>query len=352
MTKNELFKNLYKINPDNKILLITHNDLDGSGPVVILNKFFKNVIVRHVTNYAMSWTIIKAVTEELDETEEFDCVVACDISVNEADAELIENHPNHDRFVLIDHHATAEFLNKYDWAAVESKLLDDSFRTIFYEGISEDKPRSSSGTSLLYDYVDYLGLAKDADPEFKLFIHMIATYDTWDWKNTFTGAESCYDLNTLFNIYGSEIFDRLYTERFTGMNETDIDNFNKQNNLVLEIENRKRENFLQYVDKGFQTGSVKIGDKCYSMCLWTGNSYMNDVFERMKEHWPNRDLYIICYGTGISYRSDNPDINVGEISKLYGGGGHVAAGGFKIPLDLQIGYIQAAMTDSTVYIDR
>ena len=74
---------------------------------------------------------------------------------------------------------------------------------------------------------------------------------------------------------------------------------------------------------------------------------------KMKEHWPNRDLYIICYGTGISVRKtdDNKNINVGEIVRMFNGGGHIAAGGFKVPTDLQMGYIQAAFKGCKLDID-
>jgi len=351
MKKEELFKKLYKVKPDDKILLITHIDLDGSGPVVVLKKFFKNVTVTHCANSAMSWLIRKAVTEDMT-NDGYDCVIACDTSVNEADAKLIEESPNKTKFCLIDHHATADFLNQYDWAAVESNLVKDSYRAYFYKGISDDKQKSSSGTSLLYDYIDYLGYS-DHNPEFEAFVHMIASYDTWDWKNTFTDAECCYDLNSLFQIYGYEIFDRVYTERYTTMTPSEIEAFNKQNELLLEIEKNKRDNFLKFVDRNFQTGSIKIGEKFYSMCLWSGaGTYMNDVFDRMKEHWPDRDLYIMCYGTGISIRTDDENINIGELCKQFGGGGHAAAGGFKIPDDLQIGYAQTAITGSTMYIDH
>ena len=349
-TKNELFSKLYKVKPTYKILLMTHIDLDGSGPVVVLNKFFKNVTVRHCSNAAMSWLTRKAVIEDMT-TENFDCVIACDISVNETDAKLIEASENRSKFVLIDHHCTADFLNQYEWATVESNLVKDSFRAYFYEKISDDKQKLSSGTSLLYDYLDYLGYA-DHNPEFEIFVHMIASYDTWDWKNTFTDAECCYELNQLFQIYGYDIFDRIYTERYTTMSAAEIEAFNKQNKLLLEIDTNKRENALKNVDKNFQTGKIKIKDRVYTMCLWSGaGTYMNDVFDRMKEHWPDRELYIIAYGTGISIRSDNPAVNVGEICKELNGGGHAAAGGFKIPENLQIGYAQTAL-NATMYIDH
>lgn len=353
MTKEKLFGKLNKVKTTDRILLITHTDLDGSGPAIILNKYFDNVTVRHCTNTAMSFMVRDAVIKDL-ESGEFDFVIACDISVNGEDAKEIEasNHRNH--FVLIDHHTTAEDLNKYDWAAVETWLLEDSFRAPLYAGMSDDKEKHSSGTSLLYDYLDYIGIIKDAEPEFKAFVHMIATYDTWDWKNTFTDAEICDDLNKIFQVYGSEVFDEIYTKRFTTMNETEIKMFNEQNDLLLKAERIKLETFLKYCWKGYQTGSIKIGEKYYSMCLFSGNSYMNEVFMDMKEHWPDRDLYIICYGTGIALRKtdSNETINVGEIAKEFGGGGHAGAAGFKIPLDLQIGYIQAAIAGSTVYIDH
>lgn len=50
----------------------------------------------------------------------------------------------------------------------------------------------------------------------------------------------------------------------------------------------------------------------------------------MRETYPEIDLFIINYGTGISIRSDKENINVGKIVKTFGGGGHKGSGGFKL----------------------
>ena len=343
-----IFSKLKKVSKHDKVLLITHNDLDGAGPAILFSVVLgkENVEIRHCGNGPMSYLIKNAV---LNEADNYNKIIATDISVNEIDAEIINTSRNIDKFILIDHHSTAMFLNKYDWAVVESSLIEDSFRADYYKNIDENKPRSSSATSLVYDYLDYIGLTNNINTELREFVHNIATYDTWDWINTFNNKKECYDLNLLFFIYGSTLFDEKFTEHFSkSASKTSFfldnqqDDFDKINKTLLEVEVAKRSNFLKYVSKNFKVGSIEIGDKKYSMCMWVGNTYMNDVFLLMKEKYPQKDLYIINYGTGIGLRTDT-NIDVGQLAKMFRGGGHKEAAGIKISDLSQIKYTQSAL---------
>lgn len=63
MLREKLFKKLLTKNRINilenaiNILLLTHNDLDGSGPVIILNKYFELVETIHCSNENMEQII-------------------------------------------------------------------------------------------------------------------------------------------------------------------------------------------------------------------------------------------------------------------------------------------------------
>ena len=76
---------------------------------------------------------------------------------------------------------------------------------------------------------------------------------------------------------------------------------------------------------------------------------MNDVFLLMKEKYPQKDLYIINYGTGIGLRTDT-NIDVGQLAKMFRGGGHKEAAGIKISDLSQIKYTQSAL-NGVIQID-
>jgi oligoribonuclease NrnB/cAMP/cGMP phosphodiesterase (DHH superfamily) len=123
--KKEQFSKLRKLNKDDKILLLTHTDMDGSTKIV-MDQMFDNVDVWHCNNNAMSYLIKKAVTTEV--ADEYDAIVVTDISCNKEDAEIINNSPNKNKLTLLDHHPTATHLNQYPWAVVEVNVVEDSFR--------------------------------------------------------------------------------------------------------------------------------------------------------------------------------------------------------------------------------
>jgi oligoribonuclease NrnB/cAMP/cGMP phosphodiesterase (DHH superfamily) len=344
----KIFDKLRTIDPAGKTIIITHNDLDGSGPIVILKTLFPDMDleVRHCSNAVMSY-IIKDVV--VNHGSEYDNIIVTDISVNDVDLEILLKSIYTTKLVLIDHHISADNLNQYPWAVVANRLLSDSFRAEYYKDAAEDAPRSESATSLFYNYLVAKNLITNVPEGLETFVHQVATYDTWDWHYTFNRDMQFYILNEIFGIYGSEMFDKLYPESFTSKEKND--EFKRQTKVMLEIENIKKQNMLQWVPKRLQTGTMMINDKTYSIVMWVGSSYLNDVFDLMKEHYPDKDFYIINYGTGISLRTENPDINVGEFVKAnYNGGGHTGAGGFKISDNMQIGYTQSVM-NATFKID-
>lgn len=154
MFRNELFGKLAKVNKDDRILLLTHDDADGAGAEIVLRCMFpdKNIKVVHLSNGVMSGRVKKALTDAAI-AESFGKVIACDISCNEADAEYIDSLPDiNSRFVLLDHHLTSQYINRYSWGVSFGDMLEDSFLVNYYSN------GHSSGTSLILDYMYYCGI--------------------------------------------------------------------------------------------------------------------------------------------------------------------------------------------------
>lgn len=151
MFRNELFGKLAKVNKDDRILLLTHDDADGAGAEIVLRCMFpdKNIKVVHLSNGVMSGRVKEALTDAAI-AESFGKVIACDISCNEADAEYIDSLPDiNSRFVLLDHHLTSQYINRYSWGVSFGNMLEDSFLVNYYSN------GHSSGTSLILDYMYY-----------------------------------------------------------------------------------------------------------------------------------------------------------------------------------------------------
>lgn len=354
MTRNELFGKLTlpKLdvnNENNKILLLTHTDMDGSGAAIVVNSVFKKgcVTVEHCSNGIMSGAIRDHV---LNDADKYDAIFVCDISCNEEDAKIINESEGCKKLILIDHHKTAAFLNEYKWACVHPHLLSDSF---MYRGYPEDKrsQANESGTGLMLDFMLYTSMLPSdtcQTPDNLMFLgklsYMISAYDTWDWNNLLNAKSVYKDLSTLHLLYGIEYFETEMLNRMErGLRiniETDI--FTETDNLLLTIERNKIKEHIENISNCFATATIHLDGKYYSAVFCSTGKYLAEVFEAMKNEYPNHDLYIVNYGTGISMRTKSSDINIGDIVKKRNGGGHPSAGGFKIPFEMQAKHIEEA----------
>jgi len=362
MNSNDLFSKLKKIEHNDKILLLTHTDADGAGAAIALKSAAMSaecdyITIRYLNNGIMSSEIRNAVCSKTADT--YDIIIACDISCTKEDADIIAASPNASKLVILDHHLTSKHLNDYPFGVSQSEMVDDSFRAPLFK--NTPSKGLSSGASLMYDYLHYCGLVDinrcddyefdNSDAVLRRIIHLIATYDTWDWVNCFDGNTVYLDFDRLFEAYGIDYFvmemhtrawrcrrgneDELHTHSKPDViTEDSLENiFDDDDESMLSITKWKEARHLQQVKNLIHTGMLELDDRSYTIAYIDNNKFTAAVFERMKKLYPDVDLYIVNYGTGVSVRSIKPEINVSEITKRCNGGGHAGAGGFKIPME-------------------
>jgi len=127
-----------KLTSYEKIHLITHTDLDGIGPSIVLDAFG----IPHDVSYVETRKIDDAVIEKIEELNDHELVIITDLSVNAETAlqiEAVNKEPNGRQIVILDHHASAVYLNEYDWAAVvpEKNGIKMSATTLMYKQLLE-----------------------------------------------------------------------------------------------------------------------------------------------------------------------------------------------------------------------
>ena len=111
--------------------------------------------------------------------------------------------------------------------------------------------------------------------------------------------------------------------------------FDETDELLLSIEHRKMRSYIDRLSNTYRRGYITLdGGERYSMVYNCATQYLNDVFDEMKNLYPDCELYILNYGTGLSMRTSRDDINVGDIMERVGGGGHAGAAGCKIGKEL------------------
>lgn len=346
---------------DIKILLITHDDLDGSGPVMVLHMFFNDCIdVIHTNNSDMDSTIRNTVISE--ESEKYDAIFITDISCTLETAEEIFSSNIKDKVFLLDHHGTATELNKYPFAIVAIDNPEDSFSHKYYE----DKTTTGkcSATTLIYDFLLYSNsvfnqrIAFSEDIEFTknneffdYFCFSIGIFDTWDWVNVF--KKNTHDtllaqqLNDIFYIYGVKMFDKIYIDKVHENSYKIINWIDNQEKMLLELENEKMTLYVN--NKKINCLHKMINGKDYNICYAFAEQYLSQMFEKMQETYPEFssdnpngiNFYMIVASNGISFRSRGDySIDVSKIAKLFGGGGHPQAAGCSLDSEKQKAFIR------------
>lgn len=296
--------------------VFTHNDLDAVGCVVVANHAFgKENVDYDLCNYNEINNKVKDFILS-PEIEKYSRVFITDISVNEEVAGLIDlvEQTQKGTFQLIDHHSTAEWLNKYHWAFVEE--VDWMLS-------------KTSGTSMLYNWLVVNGYY-DFHHRMTGFCELVRRYDSWEWSTKYND-EHAKRLNDLLYIIGQTKFIQRFTENidFT---------FTEVETLVLDIEEEKIKKYIESKGKDIHRTVIK-GKNCGVVY---GEQYISQLGNELSKENPDLDMIIIINPSKgmVSYRTIHDHVNVGEFAKLHGGGGHPQSSGSTFDKEITSSWIE------------
>ncbi|GEN32851.1 MULTISPECIES: DHH family phosphoesterase [Aneurinibacillus] len=293
------------------VKLFTHNDTDGVSCGILGKLAFGDDIQIDYCSYDdINDKVGKFLTLHLDK---YDKVFITDISVNEEIAARIEGMGARykSKFLLLDHHQTADWLNRYEWAQV----------TVEKDGVRE------SGTTLFHTYLTEAGFLANSE-ELMRYVELVRQYDTWDWKEN--GNQHAKQLNDLFYILGRERFFRRFTADCSP-------NFTDTEAMLLEIEQEKIEKYIKGKAKDIYVQTIHG----YRAGIVFAEQYISELGNALAELNPELDfIAIVNLSRVISYRTIKEEINLGEVAAIFGGGGHAKAAGSPVPKE-----VRQAVTD-------
>ena len=165
-----------------KVKIFTHTDLDGIGCAILAYMAFgdrgfdSDKVDVEYCDYKNIDSKLRALGSDHDLYNSYDKIYITDISMSEELAADMDVCCNHDKIQLFDHHATALWLNKYDWCEVK---VGDAVKT--------------SGTELFYVHLLNNGYFDDCYPHYMenldRFVEVVRDYDTWRWKEVLNEKE-------------------------------------------------------------------------------------------------------------------------------------------------------------------
>ena len=248
---------------------------------------------------------------------EYDCYVT-DISVSEELARKIDDYVTEPckgtSYQLLDHHATALELNKFSWCKVRTEDIETDIKTC--------------GTELFYKWLVEFGYLSKCDV-LDRFVEVVRDYDTWRWAELGEEGIICKQVNDLLYIYGREKFIRWCMSE---INDCVFPTLCASDELVLKIKQREIDDYIKAKNKQV------IVDKLYGKtCGFVfAERYFSELGNKLCQMHPELDFVAMINMDGIvSYRTLKDDIDLGEIAKSFGGGGHPKAAGSKLTDEIQ-----------------
>ena len=292
--------------------LFTHTDLDGVGCAVLAKLAFGEDVRITYCDYDYVDAIIHDFIDEVClSEEENDKVFITDISISNWLAEKIDECNARFYVRLMDHHKTAEYLNKYDWCEV----------TTHKENLLETIP--TCGTELFYAYLTDMGYLSKGNKIIREFVNFVRDYDTWRWKD-FENGKPIKEFNDLLYILGRDAFIERCMSRFKGNRH--IVEFSKDERAMLDKRQAEIDEYV--INKSFELDVHKVDGVLCGVVF--AEKYFSELGNRLCEEFKDTINFVMMIDMGkrvVHYRTIHDDVDVSEVAKAFGGGGHPPAAG-------------------------
>jgi Predicted phosphohydrolase (DHH superfamily) len=302
-----------------KVAVVSHNDLDGAGPILIMDQLpVKDYKYFTVANASVD-KMVKLVLFSPD-FEDRDVIFITDCSITDMNlANKISeiNAEGKKQIFLFDHHTTAEWLNRYTWAHVTNE-----------EGVS--------GTKLFFRFMKSFINWSLSDGEIRFLENLsncISDWDTWQWIKK-EGYILPKQMSNLFSRTGIEYFLTKFRNSYHMITDFDtalLAGFERKDKFINIPSIKKTAQIVQIPftvpDSGVYNYTVPV--KC--VCVAEAP---NDLAELLYED--GIDYVIMFYSNGtVSARSRIDDIHLGKWARYMSGpkgsgGGHVRSAGFTL----------------------
>lgn len=267
---------------------ITHTDLDGIGCAILLEKIYP-----HINTFAIDYKELdKMLPVILAKAGDKDTVYITDICMSNEQAEICNTHGNINH---VDHHSSGKAVSdKYPWS------FTDVTHCATYHLFN-----MLSRYANIQDYSD--------------FVNLVDNYDTWGHGTQPT--EEAKELNRLLYMVGAETF----VERFKMSGKVELTPMEK---AIIAADRFQEEVYLR--ECATKTKAMKDPNG-NTFLLIAAERYTSSLGNYLLNQYEEADYVLILdmLKDKASLRSKGK-VDVGEMAKECGGGGHKKAAGFQM----------------------
>lgn len=282
------------------IKLLTHDDLDGIS-CGILGKYYLGdcIDVEYCSNNNVNQAFEMALNGEYEE------IWITDLSISKENADRVNWNSN---VMLLDHHKSALWLNEYRFAIVK---------------VRNELGQATCGTEMFY--LNLLNKYKTSRiyPNSKLvpiFVEMVRRYDTYEWVQL--EDKEAKHLNDLLGIYGRDKFIEVTLAKLRNPKMELFTSFEKR---LLEI----RQNEIQRTIDYKANTMVRTKFEGYNVGVVFADKFTSEIGNALCNRNKDLDFVMMISYSDIGLRGKDK-VDLSELAKKYGGGGHFNAAGFPI----------------------
>lgn len=288
----------------------THTDLDGGGCAVLTGHTILSTdadIIR--ADYQdIDSKLKKFLDTHRDDKEDFILLLTDICPKEETSLELdrFQNEIPRCRLHLFDHHKTSSWVQRFPWAQHDT---------------------GKCGTLLYFDWLVNNGYIDATDTPVKQFAELVDVYDRWLLDDERRSTSE--DLNRLFFFLGFDAF----------VSSFSIDPLAHESPEYVKITKTLTRNQEAYIDRVIQTQCVgefmQRDAEDNRLCALVADDNISSLCHEALSRFPELD-YVVCVSpmrNQADLRSRQGQVDVSEIAKRCGGGGHPTAAGF--PVDVR-----------------
>lgn len=272
------------LNRNNRVLNVSHKDLDGVASSIIIQNVFKKVDFKYL-KYGEVNSYLKTV-----DYNDYDVVILTDIS-----PETVEAFDISDKFFLLDHHLSA----KHFHCVEKNRIVNtEQCATVLVKKFFE----SLHGIDLGY---------------LNEFCSIVDDYDRWIMSDSRSWA-----MNELYFFYYESDFRRRFMNGNVKFSEDELDYIKKQKKAL---------------DETYKNLTIYKCDKV-NMCFFLESRFVNDLCHRAMNE-DGFDVAICINSRNCSIRTKVEGLDLGGMLKKLGfGGGHEKAGAFRLGLNEELSH--------------
>ena len=284
------------------IKLFTHTDLDGVSCEILGRIAFGEDIDVVRCGYG---NIDDKVEEFINSDEEYDKLFITDISVKKELADALNNVS--DKVILLDHHKTALWLNEYPFALVQ---------------VEDESVGKMCGAYLFYEYLKKNHEEFNDTLALKLFVKYVRMYDTWEWKEKYDNIIP-KRLNDLMYMDGpNEFIDKMIYRLGNNLaifDDTDL--------MKLQIEQTYINSYIAQKNETLIVNDSLFPEHIVGIVF--ADKYISELGNKLCELHPELDFVVLINMSTltVSYRTIKDNLDLSDIAKGFGGGGHPKASG-------------------------